>query len=109
MGIRLLIDENVVTEVAVFLRNRGHHAEHVQERVGKGTRDPDITEYARENGLAVVTYDDDFLYPENNRGISVFYVSDKRTPPKRIVTGIDRLTEWGVTQDDLAGVTRIPP
>lgn len=109
MGFRLLIDENVETEVAVFLRNRGHHAEHVQEGIGKGTEDLDLAGYARQNNLAVVTYDDDFLYPENNLEISVFYVSDKRTPPKDIVTGIDQLTEWGVTQDDLARVTRIPP
>ena len=55
MGFRLLIDENVETEVAVFLRNRGHHAEHVQEGIGKGTENLDLAGYARQNDLAVVT------------------------------------------------------
>lgn len=109
MGYRILVDENVETEVAIFLRSRGHHAEHVQENVGKGTDDFDLAIYARENELAILTDDYDFLRPRNDRGVPVFYVSDKRTPPKEIVNSIDRLTDWGLSQDDLGRVIKIPP
>lgn len=95
--------------MALFLRERGHDAEHVQDVVGKGTIDVDVAKYARETDSCILTYDDYFLIPEKRSGVPVFFVSEKRTPPKDVVNAIDQLAQWGTTQADLAEVTRIPP
>ena len=55
-SIRLLIDENVPTSVARFLRERGHEVRFVQEEFARGTEDAVIARMASELSLVVVTW-----------------------------------------------------
>lgn len=62
---RFLIDAQLPPALSAWLRERGHDAEHVSERLGGQTPDEDIAAHAVKQGLVLLTKDDDFAlrYP----------------------------------------------
>jgi predicted nuclease of predicted toxin-antitoxin system len=108
MPYRILVDEDTEPSIAVFLRERGHDAEHVQEHLGKGTLDPQVIEYAQETDRIILTYDDDFLDPDLNDGAPILHIADKQTTVTEVVDAIEQLDEWGAASTDLRPHTIIP-
>ena len=58
----VLCDENVDRDVISYPESGGHHGEHVVDTLSPGADDEtDVAPYARENDLAILTKDTDFL------------------------------------------------
>ena len=57
---RFLIDTQLPAALAPWLRERGHHAEHVLEIGLAQSKDTLIWRYAQEHGAAIITKDEDF-------------------------------------------------
>lgn len=105
MPYRILVDENLDPQTALFLQRRGHDALHVQRDVGKGATDSDIAAYAREHGRVVLTNDRDFLDPERSRGLTVLMVPDNEVTATEIVETVDELATHVPDPAELGRVT----
>jgi predicted nuclease of predicted toxin-antitoxin system len=57
MGFKILADTNMPFAVVEQLRLRGVEAEYLIHLLPENTKDPDILEYAYENGFTIITYD----------------------------------------------------
>jgi predicted nuclease of predicted toxin-antitoxin system len=57
---RLLIDENVPTSVAIYFESRGHEVHFVREVLPAGTPDPVVATIGDRLSAIVVTWDRDF-------------------------------------------------
>jgi len=54
----ILTDEHIAGGVVQQLRKNGVKVERVEDTVGKGTPDPDVLEYAHQNGYTLLTHDE---------------------------------------------------
>lgn len=57
---RFLVDEDISYKTANFLADIGYDARHVRDVGLKGKKDEEIIEFARANGLVLITMDSDF-------------------------------------------------
>lgn len=57
---RLIIDENVNSEIARFLQERGHDVVFIRDQLGEGMADTAIADFGEEWKAIIVTYDRDF-------------------------------------------------
>lgn len=64
-----------------------------------------MSEYARENGYAVLTHDSHYLEPRLNEGIEVLYAPENELGPGELADLVDRLTGYVPDQRDLPDVT----
>jgi hypothetical protein len=66
---KFLVDENIPTPVASFLRSKGFDVKEVRQSIAAGTPDASIMELAREEERTLLTFDRHFsnilLYPLN--------------------------------------------
>ena len=104
MTYRVLVDENLDPQTALFLRNRDHDAVHVADVLGSGTKDADIAAHAREHEYVVLTNDRDFTDPTLNRDLTVVLVANNDTPADEIADAIDEIAELVPDADDLGQV-----
>lgn len=58
--IRWLADENIQSQVVVFLRDQGWQVESIQEKQWTSMPDIDILRFAAQNQLGIITQDIDF-------------------------------------------------
>jgi predicted nuclease of predicted toxin-antitoxin system len=58
--VRFLVDTQLPTALARWLRDRGHQAEHVLEIDLAQSKDALVWRYAREHGAVIITKDEDF-------------------------------------------------
>lgn len=58
---RFLVDAQLPPRLAVWLRDRGHEAEHVTEALSPRASDRDVVDHARSTAAAIITKDGDFL------------------------------------------------
>ena len=58
---RFLVDAQLPPALCVWLRDKGHEAEHVADVLGGQTPDARIAAHAREHRLVPITKDDDFV------------------------------------------------
>lgn len=56
-NLRILTDENVSKTVTDQLRAKGVDANRLIDHIPEGTPDPDVLEFAHENGFALLTHD----------------------------------------------------
>ncbi len=57
---KFLVDANLPPGLAAWFRERDHEAIHVNDQPGLAFDDRGIFEFARQNGFAIVTKDEDF-------------------------------------------------
>lgn len=57
-NLRILTDENVSKTVTDQLRAKGVDANRLIDHMPEGTPDPDVLEFAHENGFALLTHDE---------------------------------------------------
>ncbi len=62
---KFLVDNQLPTALARFLSAEGLEAVHVRDLAMDETSDHDIWDYARSEGLTVISKDDDFVYLAN--------------------------------------------
>ena len=105
MSYRVLADENLDPQTALFLRNRGHDALHVSEVLGSGTEDDAIAKYAREQEYVILTNDRDFVALERTNELRVVLVADNDMPAHEIANTVDELAELVPESTDLGRVT----
>jgi rRNA-processing protein FCF1 len=101
MTYRIICDEHVEQQTVEYLRREGHEAVHVEGTLGLSTDDTEIGAYARENGHAVMTNDDDFLNDTKFPEITVLYYTDNERRAHELATMIAELTTYYPTQCDL--------
>jgi predicted nuclease of predicted toxin-antitoxin system len=58
--VRFLVDTQLAAALALWLRERGHQAEHVLEINLAQSKDILIWHYAQEHGAVIITKDEDF-------------------------------------------------
>ena len=107
MPYRILVDENIDPRTAALLREQGHDAVHVEETIGKGTRDQPIARAARQEGRLLLTNDTDFLDADRRHDVSVLYCPDNAMRAHDIARLIGELESTIPDQRDLPGVTWI--
>ncbi len=107
MAYRILVDENTSPRLVEILRGRGHRAVHVSQALDFGASDGTIADYARANGYAVVTHDDDFLRPTHASGLAILYYADDTIDPDTLAHRIERLSTLVPDQTDLPPVTNL--
>ena len=73
--------------------------------MGKGTADAEVSNYAGENGYAVLTHDSHYLEAQLNEAIAVLYAPDNELGPDEVATFVDRLASVVPEQRDLPRVT----
>lgn len=105
MGLRVLVDENASPRIVPFLVESGHEAIHVLDVLEESAPDGRIAEYARSNGYAILTHDDDFLDDQRFPTVEVLYYPDDSIDPTRLARRVTTLGELVDTNDDLARVT----
>ena len=68
---KFIVDENLSPELASILRSKGFEAFHINESKGDRRRilDPEITAFAQNEDLAILTSDHDFVRSYFKRGI----------------------------------------
>jgi len=101
--VRLLLDEMYPRLVADRLRERGHDAGSVHDVPGSGTPDEDVFDYARENGLALVTENvrdyrplSESLLRSGRSHAGLVLTTSKRWPrdnPGALIAALDRLLQ----------------
>jgi hypothetical protein len=64
---RILTDEHIVGAIVQQLRHNGVDVARVEDTIGKGTPDPDMIQYAHENGYCLLTHDEQILGHVKNR------------------------------------------
>ncbi len=69
-----IIDAQLPPALAKLLREEGHEAVHVTEVMLQDTDDGEIWAYAMENGVIVVTKDEDFPHRQMQSSIAPFIV-----------------------------------
>ena len=74
MPVRFLLDENLAARLVPLLAGAYPGSRHVAAVLGASARDEAVWEYARRQGLVIVTKDEDF------QGLSVW----RGAPPKVI-------------------------
>jgi rRNA-processing protein FCF1 len=104
MTYRIICDEHVEKQTAEYLRREGHEAVHVEGTLGLSADDTDIGVYARENGRAVLTNDDDFLDEARFPEITVLYYPENERRAHELATMIAELPTYYPTQGDLPRV-----
>jgi predicted nuclease of predicted toxin-antitoxin system len=63
--VKFLVDNQLPTALARFLRSRGVDCQHVLDINLGGAADAAIWHYASQNGCVVISKDEDFLYMAN--------------------------------------------
>lgn len=87
--VAVLLDENVDRQVLGYLRAEGHGGAHVVDALEPGVTDAaDITPYARERSLVIVTKDTDFLGMDETQHAGVLFVENHGLSAYEIATGI---------------------
>lgn len=107
MAYRIFVDENIDPNAVDLLRDRGHDAVHVSEALGKGTDDTRILEYAREEGLILLTNVTDVLKPDHREEITVLYCPANTMRGDEIVALIDEFESIIPNQSDLPEISWI--
>ena len=62
MNAKFLVDENISPQTAQFLRGLGLVVSDVREVGLRGQNDEAVYKYAKDNGLILITFDQDFSY-----------------------------------------------
>ncbi len=109
MSYRLLLDENIESEVLYRLEHYGHDVVHLDfaPGLGKGTADTSIAEYSKKDDRLIVTYDDDFVRELDADAFrAVLYFDDVSLSPAEIADIVHRLSEH-YPQDELRGVESV--
>jgi predicted nuclease of predicted toxin-antitoxin system len=80
---KVKLDENMPTDLAMFLRSAGHDVATALEENLSGADDPELLRRATEEGRLFITFDIDFAdirkYPiGSHRGIVIFRLHDQR-------------------------------
>jgi hypothetical protein len=108
---RFLLDENVDTKTAKYLRKEGLHAEHVRDALGQGADDrEDVLPYAREHDLVIVTSDvGDFgdLRSDAHAGVVILY--DDTMPAYRVASGLLAMVDTYPGRDAFPGYEELDP
>lgn len=103
---KLLCDENVRHSIVRLLDQEGYEVARVQDVLALGTEDSRIVSECRSNGWILLTNDDDFFEFEAHPGI--LFLSEQRTPPRKVVTAIQRIERY-VGASELEGrVLHVP-
>lgn len=103
----VLCDENVDKQVLSYLQKNGHDGEHVVDVLAPGVDDlSDIAPYALENGLLILTKDDDFLAMDTNKHAGILFIDNHRLSAYEIASILVTIAAHH-TYEDLRGLTYV--
>ena len=105
MKLRLLLDENIETDLARKLAREGHDTERVVEieALGPGTPDGEIRRYARRTDRIIVTYDDHFADPHDDHA-GVLYCPNQHLSTFELFRIITAITDAYTDREELPRV-----
>lgn len=89
----MLVDESVTRNVREWLKKQGFDTINVSETSLKGTKDPNIAEYAAKNSLTILTLDMDFaqIYHNSPKGtLGVIVIRANPSTPDNILETLNR-------------------
>ena len=86
---KLCCDENIKRSIAMLLEQEGYDVVRVQDELELGFEDIEIVRFCREHNRVILTNDDDFF--EFDGRVGVIFLDEQRTPPRDVVTAIQRI------------------
>ncbi|MBI5613928.1 DUF5615 family PIN-like protein [Candidatus Gottesmanbacteria bacterium] len=97
---KFLVDENVPQSLIQFLTYSGYDCLDIKSTQRRGLSDEGVIQWARTEDRIILTYDKDFLFPqEKTTGISCIVLRFPGLPPKEVIPYLSSVLEKIVSGD----------